>query len=492
MHVWLKKMSEFKRQHPVAAISRAVDLIRGNLITIIIVLVFGASGGGGPSFLWVFIGLFVFLLVAGTAGWWRFVYRVEDGELQIKQGIFVRKHLYLTRDRVQVIDVTAGIIQRMFGLVKVEIKTAGSSSREASLSAVTKSEARYLTSLLRGNGIQEEAAEELEPEYEEKYFLPGKELLIAASTSGSFGIALSILATIFSQVEPLISETEMYEWFIRYIPSDTDLFFIISIILVFVIFAWLMSFFGTLIRFGDFSLTIKPEEMVITRGIFEKKRITVPFNRIQAVRVVEGIMRQPLGYATIYVESAGYGDQQGSGSVVLMPLIKKSEIRPLIRKILPEYDFNTEPLRPPKRAVTRYIIRSSFVLAFIILGIYWFLDAPSMIWIFMIPGVFWGWLRHRDAAVGIDLDRIMIRSRMLSLSTAFVRRNRAQDVTSSASWIQRYRNLANLEVSVASGDQGRSFNVQELDEEDARHILPWISKLYQLQVGETFPISATE
>jgi putative membrane protein len=485
-------MSEFKRQHPVAAISRAVDLIRGNLITIIIVLVFGASGGGGPSFLWVFIGLFVFLLVAGTAGWWRFVYRVENGELQIKQGIFVRKNLYLTRDRVQVIDVTAGIIQRMFGLVKVEIKTAGSSSREASLSAVTKSEARYLTQLLRRNGNLDAVTDDPEPEIEEKYFLPGKELLVAASTSGSFGIALSILATIFSQIEPLISETEMYEWFLSYIPSDTDVFFIITIILVFVIFAWLMSFFGTLIRFGDFTLTIKPDEMVISRGIFEKKRITVPFNRIQAVRIVEGIMRQPLGYATIYVESAGYGDQQGSGSVVLMPLIKKSEIRSLVQRILPEYHFEADMIKPPKRAMTRYVIRSSFVLAMIILSIYWFLDAPGMIWVFMIPGLFWGWLRHRDAAVGIDRERVMVRSRVLSLSTAVVRRKRAQDVTSSSSWIQRYRNLANLEVSVASGDQGRSFRVQELDVDDAGRLLPWISKLYQSPVNETQSLSVPE
>jgi putative membrane protein len=472
-------MSEFKRQHPVAAISRAVDLIRGNIITIIIVLVFGASGGGGPSFLWVFIGLFIFLLVAGTAGWWRFVYRVEDGELQIKQGIIVRKNLYLTKDRIQVIDITAGIIQRMFGLVKVEIKTAGSSSREASLSAVTKSEAKYLTQLLRGNGEEVDEGEEPKPDDEEKYFLPGKELLIAASTSGSFGIALSILATVFSQIEPLISETEMYEWLIQYIPSDTDVLFVITIILVFVIFAWLMSFFGTLIRYGDFTLAIKKDEMVISRGIFEKKRITVPFNRIQAVRVVEGIMRQPLGYATIYVESAGYGDQQGSGSVVLMPLIKKSEIQPLIQKILPEYGFLEDLITPPKRAVTRYIIRSSVVLGMIIFGIYWFLEAPAMIWIFMIPGFFWGWLRHRDAAAGIDRERIMIRSRVLSLSTAVVRRKRAQDMSSIASWIQRYRKLANLEVSVASGDQGRSFSVQELDEQDAERLLPWISKLTQ-------------
>lgn len=475
------KMSEFKRQHPVAAITRAIELVRGNMITIIIVLVFGASGEGGPSFIWIFIGLFVFLLVAGSVGWWRFVYRVENGELQIKQGVLVRKNLYLTKDRIQVIDVTAGIVQRMFGLVKVEIKTAGSSSREASLSAVSLSEAKYLTQLLRNNGKQSEEQTETEQAEDEsnKFELPGKELLIAASTSGSFGIALSIIATIFSQIEPLLDESAIGEWILNYIPGDADPMFIVSIILLFVLFAWLMSFFGTILRFGDFTLTLTKDEMVIRRGIFEKKRITVPFNRIQAVRVVEGVMRQPLGYATIYVESAGYGDQKGSGSVVLFPLIRKSQINGFIQKILPDYSCKMQTLTPPKRAATRYIIRSSAVLALVLAGIYWLLNTHGTIWLFMIPGLFWGWLRYRDAAIGADPERIVIRNRVLAKSTAIVRKNRAQDMTCSASVVQRYRDLANIEVSVASGDQGQSFKIKELESMAALELLPWLSVGFQ-------------
>ncbi len=477
-------MSEFKRQHPVAAISRVVDLIRGNLITIIIILVFGASGTGTPSFHWVFVALMVFLLVAGVAGWWRFVYRVEKGELQIKQGIMVRRNLYLTRDRVQVIDVTAGLVQRLFGLVKVEIKTAGSSSREASLSAITRREADYLTRLLRNNGElqpgMEDIAEKAEgqTQQEQRYALPGKDLLIAASTSGSFGIALSIIATIFSQIEPLLDESAVGDWLIQVLPSEADTFFIVTVILIFVVFAWLMSFFGTLIRYGDFTLTVKKDELVVRRGIFEKKRITVPFNRIQALRIVEGTMRQPLGYAMLHVESAGYGDHQDSGSVVVFPLIKKSRVNDFLEKVIPDYKFTVNSVKPPKRALTRYIIRSSAVLAIVLMFFYWLLGSPGWIWFFMIPGIFWGWLRHRDAAVSIQPEKMVLQSRVLARTTAVVRRNRAQDATKSASWIQKFRKLANLEVSVASGDQGRSFQVRELEEADAEELLPWITREY--------------
>lgn len=475
-------MSEFQRQHPVAAITRAIDLVRENLVTVIVLLGVGASGSEGGMFLWWFAGLFVFLLVAGTVGWWRFVYRVQEGELQIKQGIFVRKNLYLTRDRVQVIDVTAGVIQRIFGLVSVEIKTAGSTSREASLSAVSRNEAERITILLR-NGKPtadgEESDEQTEPgktQNERSYRLPGKELIIAASTSGSFGIALSIIATIFSQLEPLISETQMYEWLIAYIPSETDGMFIVTILAVFIVFAWLMSFFGTLLKYGDFSLTVSEHEMVVRRGIFEKKSITVPFNRIQALRIVEGVMRQPFGYATLHVESAGYGDQRDGGSVVILPLMIRSEIEAFLEENLPDYPGDLSTYHPPERALRRYIIRSTVVLALVIAGIYWVLDASNLIWLLVLPGIIWGWLRYKDAAVGVDQDRMIIRSRILARTTAVIRKKRAQDVSVRSSWIQQFRGLANLEVSVASGDQGRSFRVRELDTDTAIRVLPWITR----------------
>src|SRR5690625_5421072 len=127
-------MSDFKRQHPVSAVAGVIDLVRENLVTIIVILVFGA-GSGGPSFIWMFTSLFVLLLLYGIAGWWRFQYRIEDGELQIRRGVLVRRNLYLTRDRVQVIDVTSGLVTRLLGLVVVEINTVETCFIEEHLTA---------------------------------------------------------------------------------------------------------------------------------------------------------------------------------------------------------------------------------------------------------------------------------------------------------------------------------------------------------------------
>jgi len=478
MHALQKTMSEFQRQHPVAAISRALGLIRGNFVTILVFLFVGARSDNFP-FLWWIAGGVGFLLVVGVANWWRFLYKVEDDTLHIKSGIFVRKDLYLTRDRIQVIDVTSGILQRIFGLVRLDIQTAGSSSRQAAIDAITTDNAREINRLLRpdknGDSAEGDQLDSVESGIKEEngksIKLPVKELLIAASTSGSFGIALSLIATVFSQVEPLISQSEMYEYLIGLIPSDADSVVILTTVAAFVVFAWLISFFSTLFKYGNFQLDVKEDEIVVSRGIFEKKRITIPFNRIQAIHVAEGMIRQPLGYASLHLESAGYGDEKGSGSFVLFPLIGKRNIPSLLEEVLPDYNRGVEVMKPPSRSLRRYIFRSSVLITLATGILYWTLSLNIWIWLLPMLSVFWGWLRFKDAAAGWDGDLFVIRSRFLSKSTAYIKKKRIQDFTLQQSFFQRRRKLCSVRMYVASGDHGKSFGVSDLELNDGDRAL---------------------
>src|SRR5690625_4008987 len=102
----LNNMSEFQRQHPVAASIRAFCMIKGNMITILFFLYVRSQRESFSFWIWLGGGA-AFLLTAGFLNWWRFLFKIEDDTLHIKRGIFVRRDLYMTRDRVQVIDITS-------------------------------------------------------------------------------------------------------------------------------------------------------------------------------------------------------------------------------------------------------------------------------------------------------------------------------------------------------------------------------------------------
>jgi putative membrane protein len=442
-------------------------MIRGNLVTILVFLFIG-SQSESFSFLVMIGGGFALLMISGVLDWWRFLFKVEEGEMHIKRGIFVRKNIYLTKDRIQVIDISSGVIQRMFGLVKIDIQTAGSTSRAAMIEAVPLEIAKEIKQKLSKNGADSEEISEAQPakKHRDVYGLPNKDLLIAASTSGRFGIALSILGTLFSQIEPVIRESNLFEYLFSLLPSQTDTFMIVSIIFIFIAVAWLISFFSTLFMYGDFSLEIDDDELVISRGIFEKKRITVPYKRIQALFVTEGIIRQPLGYCSVHIHSAGYGDEKGSGAIVLFPLIKRSKVESLIEKVVPHYDVTLSGKTPPIRSLRRYIFRSAALLTLITAVLYWVFSLSNWIWTIPILSVGWGWQKYKDAAIAWDDKNVIISNRTLSKKIAIVKRDRIQDISVSSSWIQQFRNLCSAQVYVASGDHGSSFSIDDIEEGD--------------------------
>src|SRR5690606_20283774 len=136
--------------------------------------------------------------------------------------------------------------------------------------------------------------------YEFEFRLPKKALFIVASTSGGFGILFSFIGAIFSQIEEFLPERFYESVFETFLSSGIA--FVAILIIVIALLAWIASFISTVLRFGGFTVKKKENELIIERGLLEKRKVTIPINKVQAVRIDEGILRQPFGYATVSVE----------------------------------------------------------------------------------------------------------------------------------------------------------------------------------------------
>lgn len=471
-------MSKPERQHPVAAITKALDVLRGNFITILLIIFIG--GGDEDTFLlyWI-VGMVVLLLIWGVLSWLRFTFELNEGELKIEQGVFVRKKLYLTSDRIQVIDISAGVIQRMFGLVAVEVKTAGSSSKEAKISALSREKAELLKSKLRQavNGEKEVVEHEDSEEQKQKvYSLTTRDLLVAASTSGRMGVALSIVGAAFSQIDQFISDEEIYQFIEANMPQSTSASLVVMSIIGILVISWLFSFITTLITYYDFSVEVRKNELLISRGLFERIQLTIPFNRIQAVQVKEGLMRQPFGYVNLVIESAGYGEKEGN-STVLFPLINKGKMHGFLKEVLPEYNYEVmqQGTVPPKRALRRYLIRTLWWSLPIILIAWVAIPYGVYTWFLLPLGLLLGFQQYRDAGICTEGDTLIISARQLSKKTAIVKRYRMQATQLKQNPFQKRMSLRDFIVHVASGNQGRSFSVRDIAVQDANRYWQWLA-----------------
>lgn len=486
-----KPISDPHRQHPVAIFTFVLRTLREMIVPIILVFFLG-RGGESPLFTWWGISLMLLaLLITGFVGWLRFTWRVEDDELRIEQGLFVRKKRYVPRDRIQAIDVSSGPLQRLFGLVRLKVLTAGGAAPEAVINALSRSDARTIRDALQVE-IQSEPFSETETSYP-VYRISRSRLLLAASTAGSFGVALSIVGTLMAQINQVVTEDQMINFIETYSSGISNEFWISFVILAVVI-AWLLSLFGTLLRFSGFRLTRNGHELYIRRGLFEKKQITIPYHRIQAVRVVEGILRQPFGYATVYVENAGFGDEGGKTTVVF-PLMHRSELHKFLEEMLPQYDVALPGVRPPARAFLRYQIKTVVPALLAASATAWYFSLYWLIPVIFLAAGTVGYIRYRDAAAGFDGGHGFMRFRRLARTTVVFHRRRVQSLSVLANWFQRRKKLCSVMVTVASGSSGASFRVDHLDASVQQEWLGWYGAAHTTERPEepagTWPAWAT-
>jgi len=479
-------MSNAKRLHPISAVTNFFKQLKELIFPFVALLVFGTRVSERElGFLFSSVLIIILVLVMGIVSWLRFSYRLEEGELRIEYGVFVRKKRYIPFERIQSLDLSEGLLHRPFGLVKVKVETAGSSGSadaEAVLTAITKEEANQIQGIIAQSKNKQTEVENIEqavftPEIQESilYKISPKELFLLASTSGGVGVVISAVFAFLTQFDELIPFEKVFKEMAQFISNGV----VIITLFVFIGFliAWLLALVGTMVKYADFTVKITGKDIVISRGLLEKRQITIPLNRIQAIRMSENILRQPLGLCSVYIISAGGSvSNSESSKVLLLPAVKKERVVGLIQDHLP-IAVSESPFNPlPYRALTRYVFRGClFALPFVITLIVVFkLWGTLSLLLFLLFGG-WSYLMYKDAGWKIEDQQLSVRYRALVKHTLYMKKHKMQSLDYKESIFQRRRELASITSIIKSGMGAVGGTVVDLEKEDAKAIYEWYS-----------------
>src|SRR5690625_1762101 len=442
-------MSKPKRLHPTAMIFKMLEMIKDSILGLLPLAVLIFRDGFFSYIFLILIGIAVIMIISSVVYWLRFTYEVKDDEIRIEQGLFVRKKRYISKNRIQSIDLTQSVIHRIFGLTKVQIETAGSDRDiDASLSSVQLHEGEWIRDELKSNKLKEQVDDALNNfdfHPDPKREVTTKRLIIAGSTSGSLGVLLGLFGFLFSQLETILPENFYDEVFAFFLSLALKVIILLVIVVVLVL--YLLGILGTVIKYGKFTITRYENELFITRGLLEKKQMTIPLKRIQAVGITESIIRQPFGFCTVYVEIAGGDVQEGSNTrTLLFPILKKSEVKSFLDEILPEYAHIPENLHAaPKRALPYYLVRALFIPVLALIATIIFIPEWSIIPLFVIIlGAILGYLNYRATGYHLDkdLNELTLSYRSIGKETVLLNHRRIQSMTKSRHVLHRKQNLA--------------------------------------------------
>lgn len=470
---------EPKRMHPAGAILNFIKHLKDLIFP---ALLFVFIGDDGVYRFYAILGfgvIIIALILSSIISWWKFTYRIESGELRIEHGLFVRKKRYIPIERIQTINSSAGIIQQLFGLVKLKVETAGGDLQaEAELTAISKKEADRIRKALALHKQtlspnKEEVA--IEETYSNKIYTMGtRDLIVAASTSSGIGVVLSASFAFLSQFDELIPYDQIVDRFEFLANASITVYAVLAFIAFFI--AWIFSIVGMLLKYAFFTVKKSEKELMISRGIFEKHQLTIPNDRIQAIRISENLIRQPLGYATVFIESASGSVGDDGVSSILFPLIKKKRIPEFLSEFTPDFQHIKE-LRPlPKRALKRSILRYTLPVVIVAALACIFLRPWGFFSLLLIPiGILYGTLKFKDAGWKIHELQLSLSFRFITKTTVLIHKKRMQVLKNSTSFLQKRLALKTVVTSIKSGLVGKHFSLRDIDQKDSEEICNWFS-----------------
>jgi putative membrane protein len=399
--------------------------------------------------------------VNGLVTWYTTTYVASPEGIGLRSGLLSRRETFVRRSRVQALDVTQQPLQRLFGVVELEVQTAGGGKGgEIGLVAVAGDEAERLTRLL--HPAQDEPQPDAPaPPAGPSRRLSGRRLVAAALTSGQLGLLVPAAAGAYQLASDAGADPQDA---VALAPDGALGWGVLAVALL--VAAWLVAAAAVVSAFAGFEVQREGERLRIRRGLLSRRSSTVPAARVQAVIVVEGLFRQPFGLAALRVEVAGYAAESPSART-LFPLLRRDEVEDFLAALLPELAGGDGALQPPpRRAARRYVLppallglAAGIAAAVVLPGTQpWPLAAALL-------GATLGALRYRAAGWRLAGGLLVVRRRRLARRTVIALARRRQRQSWTQSPLQRRARLADVEVAIGAGTEAE---VRHLDAGVAR------------------------
>ncbi|SDZ12742.1 PH domain-containing protein [Thermoactinomyces sp. DSM 45892] len=378
------------------------------------------------------LALALFTLVAECLRWNFTLYELSDTEFKYYTGVFTKTRAIISHSRIQTVDITQSVTEKIFGLATCKIETPSGEETEVVLVGLRKEVAKELKRKLLDDKASIETSVMdnqrrvpiYSPSVERVKKIEPFELKLLALSSFSGAMTVAVIVFLWNIRDELdnLKKFSALNGFVERIESTfsgidwlSQAVVIVGAMIV-ILLTWATSAIYTYLKFHRFQVTRLLSSILIERGFIETYQTSIQISKIQAVRIIETPLRQWLGWVSIMVECAAK-DDENKEKAVIFPFVRKEKVEEFLEEFLPEFSYpaemNLERFSSIPYKKTSWIkVLSSFA---VVGGICYFW-LPSWQW-FAILGTLlsmgalcYSWIRYRDGGY-ILLQKALIHRR---------------------------------------------------------------------------------
>ncbi len=504
--------SNLQRTHPATVAVRSAQVLWQVGLWVIGLVVFGSLSDEQAIPIFILAGVIAIVVLSVIASkwisWWRFGYAIVGTDLLIEEGLFVRKRRTIPIARVHGVNVKADLFMRALGVVELVVQTAGGGANEpeAKIGAIRLDRAEELRNALltEADDASSQVPSVLDPvgrigdfrgafggtevrghEVRFEHKIPFGRLLLGEVTSSRVPIFFAVVVGVIGQIYGIVDQSVFDQTASRAAQFALP----VLVVLVVALGALMVGIAAAIGVARDFGFTARRYETRIETeaGLFERRQISMPVGRIQAVRIEASWLRHLLGLAVIEVDSAGLersGQESGQATVTkaMVPVARAADVAELMHGLLPEAETFPETRGVPARALRFYLLVPTLLMmtaALVAVAPVSLLYRPSVPWaigiVVAVTLVTAGmrFLLWRGAGIGTDEVAVSIRSGALGVKRVRLTRSRIQSLDVRQSPFQRHARLATLRSTSVSGSSKAVYGVLHLDEAEAHRIMRW-------------------
>ena len=441
------------------------------------------QGFDSPWMIIGFAGACLLIVISAIIDWAMFRYRLFDDKLGIRQGLIFKKAHEIPLGKIQNIRLEQPFYFRPMGLYSLVVETAGSKKDEAVLAAVSYQQAIELKQrLVNPSSIsgsradsKAETPRHLAPNQSGTDASPANSqaplvlkkmkslLLFGFYQNNLFWFAI-IAGPIIGQFDwEALANTDfaltLLHWYEQTIAVNMllQILFACSMLIGFYLLLSLISMTASVLKYYPYRLSLSGDTLHRTGGVIAKQNDALTQHRIQVIRFTQPIIGRFLKLWTInFKQVKGTEVEQVAKKHMLVPSMTREAIEALMPKLPGLVSVSsTLPLSYSGIHLGWFWRRGFLPLLIpmvntIFLGLNPFTE---LLWFGAICFVIGLYLRYRQWGYLHQGDDCWIHTGMLGRTWHLIALKKVQHVSITQTPSQKRKQLANLELGLASGPQ---------------------------------------
>ncbi len=256
-------------------------------------------------------GIIIFIAIIAFLRYWFFKFYIDYKleEFVIENGILNKTKTTIPFHKIQKVNIDQSLIQRVFNVYKVELDTAGSDKKEASISAISQEMAVELKQhLLENTNKNTNSTSEVFHEEEPKSFITiGIPSLLKIGITANYIKSFAYIFLVFTTVSDNLRQIGRDDLIDDNI-NQLEQIPIASLILGFLVFIFtaiiVVNLFITVIKYFNFTIKKDKKSFVLTYGLLNIKNTIINPEKVQIIKLTQNFFQKKLDVNTIEIFQA--------------------------------------------------------------------------------------------------------------------------------------------------------------------------------------------